>query len=149
MLYNSLGLNKKIKMIAFRVYVDSLAIYKSWLRSCGMENLKMESERQSSWVYLLGPSIYGVRCIESEKQDTSKGDWHVPQRTGQKLELKRQWLCGDWVGLGEIFDGLSVGWDLRNVVYGSKRRSSGWKLLELSTQLSMSNCFLEGGDYIS
>lgn len=35
-------------------------------------------------------------------------------------------------GVGEIFDGLSFGQDLRNVVYNPKGRSTGWKLLELS-----------------
>lgn len=40
MLYILWGLKKKIKMIAFRVHIDSLTIYKSWLGNCEMENLK-------------------------------------------------------------------------------------------------------------
>lgn len=46
----------------------------------------------------------------------------------------------------EIVDELSFGRELRNVMYIPKGRSTGWKLPELSTQLSLSHCFLEVND---
>ena len=73
MLHNSLGLNKKIKVTAFRVHVDALPIYESWLRSCEVDYLKW-SRRQCPCVPLLGLSICGAKCLDADKQSTFQGD---------------------------------------------------------------------------
>lgn len=92
-------------------------------------------------VTLLGLGVCGVRPMEDEDRAE-----HFQRRltwTVEKLELKRQWWCVDWMGLLGNSWWTVFGRELRKVVHSPKGRCTGRKLPELSAQLSMSNCFLE------